>query len=67
MSNLQESETNRQAREVAEQLEGLLPHVRFAVAYADDDIAMRVAQAARSLSRATDAVLSASAIMAEPG
>lgn len=63
MPNVSESAANRDARELAELLELLLPQVRASVAYADDALSMRVARAARSLGDAADTVVSASAIM----
>lgn len=64
MSDTHESAINREARELAEQLEALVPKVRSAISYADDDTSsMRLEQAVRSLSNTVDTVISAQAVM----
>lgn len=64
MSDTQESAPNREARELAEQLEVMLPKVHSAIAYADDDtVSMRLERAARSLVGAVDTVVSAKTVM----
>ena len=63
MSNTEESATNREAHELAEQLEALGPKVRQAVAYADDALSMRVARAAQLLADTANTVVSAGVAM----
>ena len=64
MSSTQESAANREASELAEQLEAMLPKVHSAIAYADDDtVSMRLERAVRSLVSAVDTVVSAKAVM----